>query len=64
MMHLEAIKRRNANPAPQPTRRQTNEYAHAAMIQQQARNNPFATLNAVRPWDAPDPLSEAEAHPR
>lgn len=59
MMHLEAIKRRNAKPAPQPTRDETlsADYDHRRALVVYRRV-------AVTPSDAPWPLSETEAHPR
>ena len=62
MMHLEAIKRRNAKPTPQPTARETNQATHDASVNR-ARMNGNLT-SPKRPWDAPDPMPEAKAHPR
>ena len=46
MMHLEAIKRRNAKPAPQPTKTETNTVRHDHKVNR-------ATHKPVRPWDTP-----------
>lgn len=60
MMHLEAIIERNKRPTPQPSRLSTlaAKEVQAGMVAQSYR------INAVRPGDAPDPMPEAEAHPR
>lgn len=58
MMHLEAIIERNKRPVPQPSRGESQYHDMGARVAAAlaARNK--------RPWDTPDPLPEAEAHPR
>ena len=58
MMHLEAIIERNKRPAPRPAQGETlwHEYQHGMAIRSARANK--------RPWDKPDTMPEAEAHPR
>ena len=65
MMHLEVIIERNAKPAPVP--RSAPATIGAGFVRywrERQSQHAERPLGGKRPWDASDPLPEAEAHPR